>query len=148
MNRKLVAFLIPALAVGLLYAQVPAVKPILPSALSWTSPPTIPGARVAWVLGAEKESGPYLQRVELRRGARVPPHTHPDLRYSTVLSGTLYVGFGEKVDDASMTAVPTGAVIVTPANMPHHVWAKDGDVTYQEAGNGPTAMVPVAAPAK
>ena len=55
-----------------------------------------------------------------------------------MLSGTLYVGFGETPDDARMTAVPTGAVYVAPANVPHHLWAKDGEVVYQEAGFGPT----------
>lgn len=30
------------------------------------------------------------------------------------------------------------AVYVAPAGVPHHLWAKDGAVTYQEGGAGPT----------
>ena len=64
---------------------------------------------------------------------------HPDERSSTVLSGTIYVGFGEIFDEARLVAIPAGAVYVAPANVPHYVWAKDGEAVYQEAGVGPTA---------
>jgi quercetin dioxygenase-like cupin family protein len=90
------------------------------------------------VLGAEKQEGTYVQRVILATGARIPPHTHPDSRYSTVLSGTLYVAFGAKPADADFVAVPAGGLYVAPASQPHTLWARDGEVVYQEAGTGPT----------
>jgi hypothetical protein len=55
-----------------------------------------------------------------------------------VLAGTLYVGFGENFDESRVVAIPAGAVYVTPANISHYVWAKEGDAIYQEAGVGPT----------
>jgi quercetin dioxygenase-like cupin family protein len=82
-------------------------------------------------------------RVRLAQGGKIPVHTHPDTRNSTVLSGTLYVGFGDTADETRVVAVPTGAVYVAPANVPHYLWARDGDVVYQEGGVGPTATVPV-----
>jgi quercetin dioxygenase-like cupin family protein len=115
--------------------------PVLPDSLSWFSPPGNPALRAAWVLGTEKEAAPYVLRVRLDQGGRIPVHTHPDTRNSTVLSGTLYVGFGDTADEAKMVAVPAGAVYVAPANMPHSLWAKEGDVVYQEAGVGPTGNV-------
>lgn len=139
MTRKhlLAAALLPLAMLAL--AQVPAVKPILPEALTWTSPPTIPGLKGAWLLGSEREPGMYVQRVVLAKGSRIPPHTHPDTRYSTILSGTLYVAFGEKPADVDFVAVPEGGVYVAPAGQVHTLWARDGEVVYQEAGNGPTA---------
>lgn len=119
-------------------AQVPAVSPIFPETFRWTSPPAIPGLKSAWVVGAESEPGMYAQRVVLASGARIPAHTHPDTRHSTILSGTLYVAFGAKPADGDFVAVPAGAVYVAPAGQPHVLWARDGEVTYQEAGNGPT----------
>ncbi|MBP7149731.1 MAG: cupin domain-containing protein, partial [Acidobacteria bacterium] len=62
----------------------------------------------------------------------------PDERNTTVISGTVYVGFGESFDETKIVAVPAGAVYVAPAGVPHYLWAKDGDVVYQEAGVGPT----------
>ncbi len=112
--------------------------PILPGDLHWVSPPGVPGLRAAWVLGAEESPGVYLLRVELANGARIPAHTHPDARNTTVLSGTLYVGFGTTLDETKVVAVPAGAVYVAPAGVPHYVWARDGDVSYQESGVGPT----------
>jgi hypothetical protein len=35
-------------------------------------------------------------------------------------------------------ALSPGAVYVVPADTPHYVWARDGDVEYQESGFGPT----------
>ena len=77
----------------------------------------------------------------LAKGGKIPPHTHPDKRYSTVLKGNLYVGFGSEADEAKVFVVPEGGVYVAPAKVPHYLWAKDGDVVYQEAGTGPTATV-------
>lgn len=77
----------------------------------------------------------------LQQGGKIPVHTHPDTRYSTVLSGTLYVGFGETFDESTLVVVPTGAVYVAPAGVKHYLYAKDGDVEYQEGGVGPTATV-------
>jgi quercetin dioxygenase-like cupin family protein len=135
-RRLLVVALLPAAMFA--FAQVPRVQPILPESLRWTSPPTIPGLKGAWVVGAEREPGVYAQRVVLAAGARIPAHTHPDTRYSTILSGTLYVAFGEKATDGDFVAVPAGAVYIAPAGQPHTLWARDGEVIYQEAGNGPT----------
>jgi quercetin dioxygenase-like cupin family protein len=125
-------------------AAQPAVpEPILPEALRWTGPPSNPKLKGAWVIGAESEPGMYAFRVMLKEGGRIAPHTHPDTRYSTVLSGTLYVGFGEQMDDSQLVAIPAGAVYVAPKGVPHYLYAKDGDVVYQEGGAGPTATVPL-----
>lgn len=96
------------------------------------------------MVGAEQAPGLYALRVRLDAGARIPPHTHPDIRYSTVLKGTLYVGFGGAVDESAMVAVPAGAVYVAPADQPHYLWARDGAVEYQESGVGPTGTIVVA----
>lgn len=118
--------------------QSSAPAPILPDSLRWTNPPQLPGVQVAWIVGGEQKVGAYLLRVKLASGARIPPHTHPDERNTTVLAGTIYVGFGETFDEAKAVAIPAGAVYVAPANVPHYVWAKEGEARYQEAGAGPT----------
>jgi len=132
---------IAALGVGALHAAPEPARPTVidPTTLQWSSPPTIPELESAWVVGAEQAAGSYALRVKLRKGGRIPPHTHPDLRHTVVLSGSVYVGFGPKVDESAMVAVKAGEVYVAPAGVPHYVWARDGDVEYQENGRGPTA---------
>ena len=124
-------------------AEAPRPQPILPAEMAWAPSQLIPGLKSTWIIGAERGSGPYLMRVELAAGTRIVPHRHPDTRATTVLRGTLYVGFGEAADDTALVAIPEGAVYVAPAEMPHFLWAKDGPVLYQENGIAPTTTVPV-----
>jgi quercetin dioxygenase-like cupin family protein len=92
----------------------------------------------AWALGVESEANPYVLRVKLAKGATIPPHTHPDARITTVLEGTIYVGFGNAVEPDRAVAVPKGGIYVVPANVAHYLLAKAGDALYQENGVGPT----------
>jgi quercetin dioxygenase-like cupin family protein len=141
----IVALLALAGIAGIAPADGSRPAPVLPEQLRWLSPPGNPAVQGAWVLGAEEKPGPYLLRVKLAAGAKMPPHTHPDERNTTVLSGTLSAGFGATFDASTVVAVPAGGVYVAPANVPHYVWAKDGAVVYQESGVGPTATVAVTA---
>lgn len=121
----------------------PAPVPVRPEVVHWFSPPGNPGLRGAWLLGSEAGSGPYVLRVKLAKGGRILTHTHPDARHTTVLSGTLLVGFGAGASAGPMVAVPAGAVYLVPAGMPHALWARDGEVIYQESGSGPTGTRPL-----
>ena len=120
-------------------AQIESPVPLIPERFRWLSPPNNPALQYAWLLGNEQKHGPYILRVKLAAGGRIPPHTHPDERISTVLSGTIYVGFGKAFDESKVVAIPEGAVCVIPADVPHYLWVKDGDAIYQESGAGPTA---------
>ena len=117
----------------------PRPQPIVGDGIEWISPPPIKGLQFAWIQGRENEAGLYVLRVKLAAGARIPPHSHPDRRLSTVLSGTLFVGFGKEFDQNKLVAIESGNAYTAPANMPHFLWAKEGDVVYQETGLGPTA---------
>ncbi len=150
MTFRLGLRLLPTLLLATVACSLPATRvgaaepvPILPSALRWFSPPSNPALQGAWIVGAEDKPGPYVLRVKLAAGGKVAPHVHPDDRSSTVLTGTLHVGFGTTFDETRVVAVPTGAVYVAPANVAHYVWAKDGEAVYQESGVGPTATTPI-----
>jgi len=120
-------------------AQTEVPSPVLAERLLWMSVPNLSGVQSAWLVGANQKPGTYVLRVKIASGARIPPHTHPDERVSTVLAGTIYVGFSETFDEGKAVAIPTGAVYVAPANVAHFVWAKEGEAMYQETGVGPTA---------
>lgn len=117
----------------------PTVQAIIPAQISWVEPPNLPGLQAAWLIGTETGPGPYALRLRLAQGGRIGVHVHPDDRITTVLSGTLYVGFGTIFDETRVQPVPAGAVYLAPADQPHYVWARDGDVEYQESGFAPTA---------
>jgi quercetin dioxygenase-like cupin family protein len=100
-------------------AQDIAPNPVLAESLRWMSSPNLSGVQASWVLGADQKPGTYVLRVKLANGAKIPPHIHPDERVSTVLAGTIYVGFSETFDEGKAVAIPTGAIYVAPANRAH-----------------------------
>ena len=63
---------------GLAIAQSETSIALVPENFSWRSLPDNPALESAWVLGDGKESRPYILRVKLAAGGRIPPHTHPD----------------------------------------------------------------------
>ena len=70
-------------------------------------------------------------------------YRHPDERIGMVISGTLLVGYGEQFDESKMKALSPGSIWTEPANQPHFVWAKDGEVVIQITGNGPSGTTVV-----
>ena len=111
---------------------------LLPDQLTWT--PYVAGGEQAFLVGNPSQPGTYAIRLRLPAGLRIPPHTHPDFRIVTVLSGTIYFGHGEAFDSTRMQAFPTGAVWTETPVMPHYAWAKDGPVVLQIVGTGPSRM--------
>ena len=112
---------------------------ILPDTVAWVAVSHTPGAHVRWLVGQGQPSGAYAFQTKFERGTRGAPHTHPDIRFTVVLSGTWYVGFGDTFDESKLVAIPAGSLYVAPAGVPHFMWAKDGEVVIQEAGSHPTA---------
>jgi uncharacterized RmlC-like cupin family protein len=93
----------------------------------------------AGIYGDPGKPGPYAFRVRAQAGHRLAPHTHPDERTVTVLSGTYWSGVGETVDDAKLQAFPAGSFYVISAGVPHYSAVLEGEVEFQEAGVGPSS---------
>jgi quercetin dioxygenase-like cupin family protein len=106
--------------------------------LKWgPQPPALPaGAQVAILDGDPMKPGPFVVRAKFPDGYTVPPHWHPTTENIVVLSGTLMVGMGEKLDKGSMQTLTAGGYSKMPARMNHYVIAK-GETTIQIHGTGP-----------
>jgi quercetin dioxygenase-like cupin family protein len=104
---------------------------------------TAAGVQISVLYGDPAKPGLYVVRLKLPAGTKVIPHTHPeDIRTMTVLSGTLYFGFGDKWDESKLMAYPAGTFFTELPNVPHFVAAKDGEVIFQATGIGPSALIP------
>ena len=110
----------------------------LPAKLQWQDgPAALPrGAKMAVLEGNPMQEGPFVVRFQLPDGYRVPPHVHPKAERVTVISGTFYIGLGDKFDPKSGREMPAGAFGTWPAGMKHFVWAK-GETVIQLHGIGP-----------
>ena len=98
----------------------------------------VEGVESAAVIGNSSQAELYVMVGRLAQGVVFPVHTHTDARLSTVLSGTMYYGVGETLEEVEFTAYPAGSVIYTPPNTPHWMDARDGEVVVQESGFGPS----------
>jgi len=118
-----------------------AFRSVLPEEIDWRPfaafPPSV---RLAVVVGETARPGPYLIRVKVPSGVRLMPHSHPEDRLYTVISGVFYIGLGERFDAEKLMAYPPGAVVVLPGNTPHFHWAKSGEYVTQVTAMGPLGL--------
>ena len=140
-----------ALVLGLTIIALPACTQMPGASSAWTDGVKFtpmgaanPGAFSATLDGSTSAAGPYTIRVRIEKGGKIAPHTHPDARVVTVVSGELCYGFGALFDPDGCKLYPEGSYFTVPGNAPHYGYGKTGDAVYQESGVGPSAFVPVA----
>jgi quercetin dioxygenase-like cupin family protein len=116
-------------------------KAILPESIEWKVFPAFPpSARLAILVGEPSQPGPYVVRVKLPSGVKLMPHRHPEDRVYTVISGTFYIGLGDRFDADKLVAYPPGAVVVLPGDTYHFHWAKSGEYVTQVTAIGPLGL--------
>ena len=106
--------------------------------LKW-KPGRVPGHEIAPLIGDSTKPGPYVERVKFPPNSTSQAHSHPDDRTYTVISGTWYVGYGDKLEPAKLKALPAGSYHTEPANVAHFSVIKEEGVIVQITGTGPTA---------
>ena len=114
------------------------IEVFLPPDLAWEDNPDVPGVQNAAGVGDPTKPQLYTSFGKIEEGVRFPSHTHPDARVTTVLSGIMFYGVGERSDRVEFEPYPAGSVIYTPPGTPHVMWAKEGEIVVQESGYGPT----------
>jgi quercetin dioxygenase-like cupin family protein len=116
-------------------------RSVLPEDVDWQPFPSFPpSARLAVVAGDPTQPGLYTTRVKVPSGVKLMPHTHPEDRIYTVMSGVFYIGRGEHFDGEKLEAYPPGAVIVLPGGTPHFHWARSGEYVTQISALGPLGL--------
>ena len=97
----------------------------------------LPGMEQVNLVGDPAKPGPYTIRLKISAGYKVAAHTHPDSREVTILSGTWYMGYGDKFDAEKLKAMPAGSFFTEPANVSHFVEVRE-PVMVQVSGMGPS----------
>jgi hypothetical protein len=111
---------------------------VQPDSLKWTAaPPVLPkGAQIAVLYGDPGKAGPFVFRLKFPAGYKVAAHIHPNDYNVTVLSGTMYLGMGDKFDPALGEALSTGGL---PKRTHHYEWTNE-DTVIELSGIGPVGM--------
>jgi len=108
-----------------------------PSDIVFHPAPGFPkGAQIILLKGDLSKAEPYTIRFKLPAGFVILSHWHDKDESNTVLSGTLNVGMGDKVDKSASTALTAGSYQVVPAMAHHYVWASE-ETVFQIDGMGP-----------
>ena len=95
-------------------------------AIKWSdAPPAMPkGAKVAVLHGDPGRPGPVTMRLMMPANYKVAPHMHTQAENLTVLSGTMYLGMGDKVEPAKAHALHAGGFHHLPGKTVHYVFTK------------------------
>jgi len=115
----------------------------MPDALKWNESPAYPGLRNAVLHGDPSKPEQYVVLNRFSPNSFSRPHFHPNDRIIVVLSGTWWVGSGEKFDPASTKPMPPGSVVVHYGGKVHYDGAKEEPCEILIYGMGPATSTRV-----
>ena len=115
-------------------------KQALPGDIKWVPSDVVPGGQNAILLGDPDKPGPLVVRVKVPANTKIMPHTHPEARTYTVLSGEWKLGFGDRFDKASLRTFPAGSFYRLPAGVAHFQATGDEETIVQIESVGPTKI--------
>src|SRR5215469_13511682 len=103
--------------------------PVNASQLEWVPAPSVPeGAELTVLSGDPSADGPYVVRLKMPAGYKVPAHNHPTTEMVTVISGDFHLGMGDKLDEDKSMLLTAGGFAVAPARMNHYAWTSSPTV--------------------
>lgn len=116
-------------------------KVFTPGEIEWKpGPRSIPsGAEAATLYGDPSKEEVFALRLKLPENYTIPPHTHPRPEIVTVISGTLNIGMGEKIERDKMQQLPAGSFFAFEPGMAHYV-STEGETVLQLNSSGPWAL--------
>jgi len=141
MNTKHVASLavlaLACLGASTSWAQTGAHIMVAPTDLKWAEVPSLPpGAKIAVIEGPLTEAVPFTFRLKFPPDYKVPAHWPPAIEHVTVISGTLNMGTGDKLDAAKTKPLSAGSVAIMQPKTNHFAWTKE-ETIVQVHGVGP-----------
>lgn len=111
-----------------------------PQDLNWTDVGSLPpGAKLAVIEGPLTEAVPFIIRLKMPANYDIPAHWHPAIEHVTVISGTFYMGLGDKLDAAKAKPLSTGSVAIMQPGTRHFALTKE-ETIVQVHGVGPWAI--------
>jgi quercetin dioxygenase-like cupin family protein len=124
---------------GTAYAQEHKANALTPDTLKWgAAPPVLPnGLQMAVLAGDPGKKGPFVVRLKIPAGHKIPAHQHPTAEGVTVISGDFRFGMGDKLDESKAERLGPGGFVDLPGNMNHYAFSGSGEVIVQINSEGP-----------
>lgn len=100
------------------------------------------GPQIAAVFGDSSKPGLYGIVVKWPPHTNSRPHSHPNDRYITVLSGTWWINTGTRFNADTMVPMKPGSFVIHHGGEVHYDGAKDEPVMIYIVGMGPGSQTP------
>ena len=109
-----------------------------PGDMKWgDAPPNLPkGAKITVLSGDPGKDGWFVARLKMPAHYRIPAHWHSQDEDLTVISGTMYLAEGDKLETKHAHGMKAGAYHHLPAKAHHYAYTKAATVV-QINGKGP-----------
>ena len=116
-----------------------------PGDLKWVDVPSLPpGAKLAVIEGPLNEAVPFTFRLRLPANYQIPAHWHTAVERVTVISGTVNMGIGDKLERSKTKPLGPGSMAIMQPKTNHFLWTKEESVV-QLNGTGPWVITYVSA---
>ena len=112
------------------------------SDLKWqdTKPPLVPGAQIAILDGNPKEAGHFTIRIKFPPNYKLPPHKHAVDERTTIIKGSIRMGFGEEIDSTKTITLTEGCYLMNPAGIVHYSFTGPEETIIQISTTGPWGL--------
>lgn len=108
-----------------------------PGDLKWVDVPSLPpGAKLAVIEGPLNEAVPFTFRLRLPANYQIPAHWHTAVERVTVISGTVNMGIGDKLERSKTKPLGPGSMAIMQPKTNHFLWTKE-ETVVQLNGTGP-----------
>jgi quercetin dioxygenase-like cupin family protein len=140
-NRQMTLALLSAVVLGLCmnataFAQGQVIQNLKEATWGAAPPMLPPGAKIEVLSGNPMGNSLYAVRVKFPANYKIPAHSHPTDENVTVISGSLYMGMGDKLNEKAAKRLVVGGYGLMPANMNHFAYTK-GETIILLHGQGP-----------
>ena len=99
----------------------------------------VSGIQTVVLKGDPNETGVYTIMLRVPPHTQIAAHSHRDDRVATVISGTWRIGYGDKLDESKLKALPPGSFYTEPPGQNHFAETADEPVVVQITGFGPSS---------
>jgi pimeloyl-ACP methyl ester carboxylesterase/uncharacterized RmlC-like cupin family protein len=99
----------------------------------------VSGIQTVVMKGDPNQPGLYTIMLRIPANTRIAAHEHQDDRIATVVSGTWYIGYGDRFNAADLKALPPGSFYTEPSHRNHFAETRGEPVIVQITGVGPSS---------
>jgi pimeloyl-ACP methyl ester carboxylesterase len=110
-----------------------------PNGTAGTGTSGVSGIQTTVLKGDPDRAGLYTIMLKIPANTRIAAHDHQDDRVATVVSGTWYIGYGDRFNSADLKPLPPGSFYTEPSNRSHFAETRDEPVIVQITGVGPSS---------